>query len=136
MELMKQNPAYKRCIGISYGMTADQMLYDLCLRNLEGSSFVNFQNQICSFDTEEFYSLLRFCKEYHSIIPLEGRADESSYLDEYLTLMEEGAVLCTEYEIQNIILEEAAVYFSGDKSEQEAANVIQKRVQNYLDERK
>ena len=249
MELMKQNPDFKRCIGISYGMTADHILYALCLRNLEGSPFVDLQEKTCSFDTEEFYSLLRFCKEYeeapgdqesralayglegglvkfsqvragfsedfhcvgyptngangsvvtcyrcvavselaenreivddflkyllseecqvayttnwvrrdvmtdhvqehtgrsegpvfkindHSIVPLEGRADGSSYLDEYLILMEEGAVLSTEYEIQNIVLEEAASYFSGDKSEQEAANVIQRRVQNYLDEKK
>ena len=249
MELMKQNPDFKRCIGISYGMTADHILYALCLRNLEGSPFVDFQEKTCSFDTEEFYSLLRFCKEYeeapgnqesealayglegglvkfsraragfsedfhcvgyptngangsvvtcydcvvvselaenreivddflkyllseecqvaytvnwvrrdvmtdhvqehtgrsegpvfkindHSIVQLEGRADGSSYLDEYLILMEEGAVLSTEYEIQNIVLEEAASYFSGDKSEQEAANVIQRRVQNYLDEGK
>lgn len=45
-----------------------------------------------------------------TVIPLEGRADGSSCLDEYLTLMEEGAVLCAEYEIQNIILEEGAAY--------------------------
>ena len=249
IELMEQNPTVKRCINISSGLTANQMLYDLCLINLEGSSFLDFQRQTCNFETEEFFALLKFCKEYgeasgsqggevlayslegglkgfsqgrarfdegfhcvgyptdgtngsvvtcyrciavnqwtenmetiedfmrfllseesqaaytvnwvrrdvmtdhvrehtgisegpvfikddHTVISLEGRADGSSYLDEYLTLMEEGAVLCTEYEIQNIILEEAAAYFSGDKSEQEAADVIQKRVQNYLDERK
>ena len=36
--------------------------------------------------------------------------------------------------INNIISEEAATYFSGKKSAKEAAEVIQNRVQNYLDE--
>lgn len=262
IDLQKQTPAAKRCISISSSLTADQMLYDLCLHNLEGSSFIDLKQLACRFDTEDFRSLLAFCKEYgeipgsrnymtdserreevlsgealaysltggfvefsrgramfdgnfhcvglpttgkngsivscyscvavndrsenveiigdflqfllseecqvaytvnwvrrdvltdhvrehtgqtegpvfikddHSVIPLEGRADGSSYLEEYLNLMEEGAVSCTEYDILNIILEEAAAYFSGDKSEQETADVIQKRVQNYLDERK
>ena len=262
MELTQYSPTVERCISISSGLTADQMLYDLCIKNLESSGFIDFQQLTCSFASEEFCSLLSFCKEYgeapgsrtymtdsqrrdevlsgaalaysltggfiqfsreramfdnsfhcvgfpsngksgsivscyscvavnartenteiiqdflrfllseesqvaytvnwvrrdvmtnhvrehtvlsegpvfildnHSIIPLEGRADGSSYLEEYLNLMEEGAASCTKYEIMNIILEEAAAYFSDDKSVQETTDVIQKRVQNYMDERK
>lgn len=38
------------------------------------------------------------------------------------------------YEIVNIIKEEAGSYFSGQKSAEQAAEIIQNRVQNYLDE--
>lgn len=38
------------------------------------------------------------------------------------------------YEIINIIKEESAAYFSGQKSAEDAAEIIQNRVQNYLDE--
>ncbi|MCM1382554.1 MAG: extracellular solute-binding protein [Muribaculaceae bacterium] len=38
------------------------------------------------------------------------------------------------YEIINIIKEEAGSYFSGQKSAEQAAEIIQNRVQNYLDE--
>ena len=38
------------------------------------------------------------------------------------------------YEIINIIKEEAGAYFSGQKSAKEAAEIIQNRVQNYLNE--
>lgn len=262
MELTQKDPTVERCISIPYSLTADQMLYDLCVINLESSGFIDFQKLTCSFESEEFCSLLKFCKDYgeapgsrnnmtvseqrdevlsggalayylaggfiqfssqramfgedfhcvgfpangmngsivscyscvavndrtentdiiedfvqfllseesqvaytvnwvrrdvmtnhvrehtgrsegpvfildnRSIIPLEGRADGSSYLEEYLNLMEEGAASCTKYEIMNIILEEAMAYFSDDKSLQETTDVIQKRVQNYLDERK
>lgn len=261
-ELLKQTPTAKRCISISSSLTADQMLYSLCLQNLEGSNFIDLKQLTSRFDTEDFRSLLALCREYgempgsrnymtdserreevlggealaysltggfvgfsreramfddsfhcvglpangkngsivscyscvavndrsenveiiedflqfllsedcqvaytvnwvrkdvladhvrentgqsegpvfikndHSVIPLEGRADGSSYLEEYLNLMEDGAIICTEYDILNIILEEASAYFSDDKSVQETADVIQKRVQNYLDERK
>lgn len=260
IELMAKNPAATRCISISSSLTANQMLYDLCVKNLAASSFVDLQNHTSSFDTEKFCSLLEFCKEYgeaqgsgkymtdsekrdevldgraisyemsggliqfsrarsmfdesfhcvgfptngengsvvvcysciavnqytenldiikdfiqflmseesqaayttnwvrrdvlldhvrdgdgksngpvfqindRAVIPLEGRPDGTSYLDEYLILMEEGVTLNTEYEIQNFILEEAAAYFAGDKSVQETASVIQNRVQLYLDE--
>ena len=36
--------------------------------------------------------------------------------------------------IYNIITEESSAYFSGQKSAEEAAEIIQNRVQNYIDE--
>lgn len=69
-------------------------------------------------------------------IPLEGREDGSSYLDEYMELMDSGESLSVQYSIQNIILEEVMAYFAGDKSEYEVADIIQNRIQNYLNEQK
>ena len=37
-------------------------------------------------------------------------------------------------DVINIIIEEAGAYFSGQKSAKEVAEIIQNRVQNYLDE--
>ena len=39
-------------------------------------------------------------------------------------------------EIEMIMTEEAAAFFSGDKDAAEAAEIVQSRVQLYLDERK
>ncbi len=67
--------------------------------------------------------------------PLACREDGSSYLDEYIELMESGVPLSNEYDIQAIIREETAAYFEGSKTEQEVAEIIQSRVQIYLSER-
>ena len=46
-----------------------------------------------------------------------------------------GAVAGREnYSVTDIITEEAAAYFAGQKSAKEVAEIIQNRVQNYLDE--
>jgi len=42
----------------------------------------------------------------------------------------------TNEDIMNIVIEEAGAFFSGNKTAQETAEVIQRRVQLYLDERK
>lgn len=67
-------------------------------------------------------------------IPMPGRADGSSYLDEYMELMDGGEPISVQYVIQDIVIEEAEAYFVGDKTETEVAEVIQNRVQNYLNE--
>lgn len=69
-------------------------------------------------------------------IPLKGRPDGTSYVDEYISFMEEGLPLTNQYEIQNIIVEEVAAYFMGDKTEKEVAKIIQSRVQLYLEEQR
>ncbi len=75
-----------------------------------------------------------FQQNLFSVVPLPGRADGSSYLDEYMVLMDAGEPLSVQYAIQDIVIEEAAAYFMGDKTETEVAEVIQNRVQNYLNE--
>lgn len=69
-------------------------------------------------------------------VPLAGKPDGTSYLEEYITYMDSGVPLSIEYDIQDIILEETSSFFSGEKTEQEVADIIQNRVQIYLDERK
>lgn len=51
-------------------------------------------------------------------------------------LMDNGSLLSFQYDIQDIILEEADAYFAEDKTEQEVASIIQNRVKLYLDERR
>ena len=58
-------------------------------------------------------------------------------VNEYLALMEKAPLFFGEDELgelYNIISEEAEAYFAGDKTEQKTAEVIQRRVQLYLDE--
>ncbi len=69
------------------------------------------------------------------VIPLTGREDGTSYLPEYLELMEQCIPRKTEWNtVRSIVMEEAAAFFAGDKSAHEAAGIIQNRVQLYLDE--
>lgn len=70
-----------------------------------------------------------------SVIPLEGKTDGSSYLPEFL----EAAGSAVSYEaeldlIRNIVQEEADACFAGDRGVQETSQIIQSRVQIYLDE--
>lgn len=263
MELMESRPETQRFFNLYYSLTADQMLYDMLLWDIEDSEFVDLERGECSFDTEEFYSLLEFCGRYgedpgsrdyvwdgrellqevqegkalaHLVTggiidvsqdlamlgddyvcvgfpteggsgscvdcyqcvavnagtdnmdtvsdflqyllseesqkkygvagcvrrdvlascvkdgaaggspafvmgyqmstPLAGREDGSSFLKEYLELMDTGRPQSVEVDIQNIIREEAAAFFNGDKDVREVAGLIQNRVNMYLSERR
>ena len=68
--------------------------------------------------------------------PLAGREDGSSYLDEFIELMDSGVPILGQTYIQDIILEESSAYFTGEKTEYEVADIIQSRVYLYLQERK
>lgn len=70
-----------------------------------------------------------------AIIPLTGKPDGSSFLPEYLEIMEKGWPDFGESEIEKIIMEEAGAYFNGDKTAEETAKVIQSRVNLYLNEK-
>ncbi len=67
-------------------------------------------------------------------IELDGRADGTSYVDEYVALMDGGVPVSLEAEIMAILSEEIAPFFAGQKSEQEVAKVIQSRIQLMLSE--
>lgn len=76
-----------------------------------------------------------FWCDRRAVIPLEGRPDGSSFLPEYLEILEEGGWTPALADTLGVIIsEEAAAYFSGDKTAQEAAEVIQRRAQIYLNE--
>lgn len=262
----KENKNARRFESISYAVNAEQLLYDLCMQNVEDSAFLDLEKSECNFKTQEFYDLLRFCKEvaepegsvdhltaqdmaeevlegqsmtyaavggliqysgqravlgdgYHpvgypsekgnasiiscywgvavskwtkhpeivsdflqfmlseenqvkyatnwirkdvlrehvrehapgdpnlpgyspvvfvrengSVTPLAGREDGSSYVEEYIALMDQGVFQSTLYDVLNIVMEEAGAYFAGAKSEYEVADVIQNRVRLLLKE--
>jgi ABC-type glycerol-3-phosphate transport system substrate-binding protein len=67
-------------------------------------------------------------------INLAGRPDGSSFLPEYMEIMEKGVAYPSDGPIWRIVSEEAGAYFAGDKSAEEAAEIIQRRVWLYLNE--
>ena len=71
-----------------------------------------------------------------SHIPLGERPDGTSFADEYIELMDNGTPETIEYDIWNIVYEETAPFFEGQKTAQEVARIIQSRVQIYLEEKK
>lgn len=257
------NPSGERVEAIYFPVSSSQLLYDFLIQGTEYCEFVNLENNICDFTNENFYKLLRFCKEqcdknsrgtyysnaelmsdfamdriftyyvggglsvfstarkslgedahivgypmsdgvksfvhcyrgvalnclstnkevaadflmslvseenqvrysqnwvrkdvlaqhvkngekgvegletpyfelnHRTIVPLDGKKDGTSYLDEYMELMDEGKPLTVQTVIRDIILEEAEDYFAGIKSEKEVAKIVQSRVQLYLAE--
>lgn len=63
------------------------------------------------------------------------KPDGTSYMPEYLALMDNCAAWPNgDNPIQDIIWEEAGAFFSGNKDARSVANIIQSRVQLYLDE--
>lgn len=72
-----------------------------------------------------------------NFIELAGKPDGSSFLPEYLDILEKGTALPGwDADMGGIILEEAEAYFRGDKTADEAAEIIQKRIQLYLEEQR
>lgn len=67
---------------------------------------------------------------------LASKPDGSSFLPEYLEVLENAAPLPLWHEqIEGVVLEESRAYFNGDKTPKDVAAIIQNRVQLYLDER-
>lgn len=70
-----------------------------------------------------------------SVVVLEGKADGTSYLDEFMEMAGDSIPYRTELDIiRNIVQEEADACFAGDRNPEETAQIIQSRVQLYLDE--
>ena len=65
-------------------------------------------------------------------IPLKSKPDGTTFVGEYIELMDQARPASSQIKIQDIIFEEAGAYFAGDKSEKEVAKNIQGRVQIYL----
>ncbi len=69
--------------------------------------------------------------------PLTARPDGNSYVEEYIAFMDSCVLFPAEDElISSIVLEETAAYFSGDKDLDAVIDIIQNRIQIYLDENK
>lgn len=70
-----------------------------------------------------------------SIIELDGKEDGSSYVKEYIELAESCIPYKNEYEqIHSIIQEEVQAFFSGQKTAEQVAEIIQSRVTLFLEE--
>ena len=66
---------------------------------------------------------------------LAGKPDGSSYVEEYIDYMDHCILAPPEDRaIADIVFEEVSAYFSGDKDMDTVINIIQSRVQLYLDE--
>lgn len=73
-----------------------------------------------------------------SLKPLQNlKPDGTTYLEEFLDFLD-GCRAGSKWppQIEQILEEELAAYFKGDKSAQDAAGLVQNRVQLYLDERR
>lgn len=66
---------------------------------------------------------------------LASKPDGSSFLPEYLEILENAAPSPQFGQIAGIVLEESMAYFQGDKTAEDVAAIIQNRVQLFLDER-
>ena len=64
--------------------------------------------------------------------PIKCKPDGTTFVEEYVELMDQARPASSQIKIQDIIFEEAGAYFAGDKSEKEVAKNIQGRVQIYL----
>lgn len=69
------------------------------------------------------------------MVLLPGKKDKSSYLDEYVDFIRNAVPYPVHSdELFNIVMEEADSYFSSNKNLDEVAQIIQNKVQLYLDE--
>ena len=73
----------------------------------------------------------------HTWADLQPKPDGSTYLEEYLELLDSCAAPPSgAEEVETILSEEVDAFFTGDKDDETVAEIIQRRVQLYLDERK
>lgn len=88
-------------------------------------------------ESEEFgmYQYPVFQNKDREVIPLAGKTDGSSFLPEYLDILEKAAYMSSMVdELGMMILEEAGGFFNGDMSAEEVAGTIQSRAWIYLNE--
>lgn len=70
-----------------------------------------------------------------AVIPLDGKPDGSSFLPEYLEILEKADYMSNWVDdLGKIVIEEAGRFFSGDMPAEEVARTIQSRVWIYLNE--
>ena len=76
-----------------------------------------------------------FWNSNRSIVALGGKSDGSSFLPEYLEILEKAEPMSSWIDrLGMMVIEEAQAYFMGDKPAEEVAQVIQGRVWLYLNE--
>lgn len=138
---------YNGCVAVSTGAEHREIIDDFLNYLLDYETQRRYCTdwvrrdvlQDCVKEQVELYgekaSIPIFVMGEREVIPLTGREDGTSYLPEYLELMEQCIPRKTEWNtVRSIIMEEAAAFFAGDKSAHEVAGIIQNRVQLYLEE--
>lgn len=83
----------------------------------------------------EWDSQVQFSMGEGTFLILDSKPDGTSYVEEYIEFMDS----CTPFpvrdsDVASIVLEEVPAYFSGDKDMDTVIDIIQRRVQLYLDE--
>ncbi|MCR5249389.1 MAG: extracellular solute-binding protein [Lachnospiraceae bacterium] len=59
-----KEPDLERFMALNFAADSQQLLYNICLINMDDTPFVNFENGSCNFDCQEFKDLLEFCMEF------------------------------------------------------------------------
>ncbi|MDE5588830.1 MAG: ABC transporter substrate-binding protein [Acetatifactor sp.] len=111
----------QRSIGIST-VRRDVLTDNVMDVNTESEGFWMYQSPV--FQTND-----------RTIIPLDGKPDGSSFLPEYLEILEKADYMAPQIDdLGMMIIEEAGGFFSGDMSAEQVARTIQSRVWVYLNE--
>ena len=116
--------------------TAAFLEYLLSEEALEKTEFMTLtrpsaENSIYAYETSDGTTMV----SYKGGKDLPVREDGSSYLEEYLEFMDRLGSENSESPIREIISEETQPFWNGTKSAEEVAEIIDNRVQLYLDER-
>ncbi len=57
------DPDMERFLALQYDLSKRTLLYQLCLLNIEDTSFIDFDGGSCDFMNQEFGEILEFCKD-------------------------------------------------------------------------
>lgn len=131
-----------KCVAVSKMAQNYDIIEDFVLSLLSEKNQINYttnwiRKDVMQKRVKEHTDLSEnpvFLQDGYNYIELYGKADGSSFLEEYIELMESGNIDLNRGVIQNIIFEEASAYFADDRDLLETVEVIQNRVQLYLSE--
>ena len=57
------DPDMERFLALQYNLSKRTLLYQLCMVNIENTSFIDFDKGSCDFMNQEFGEILEFCKD-------------------------------------------------------------------------
>ena len=110
-----------------YGDELERLYPDNCLRRDV------LRNRV--IDASEWNPKAQFRQDEGVYLQLECKPDGTSYVEEYIAFMDSCVLMpAGDDTIASIVLEEIPAYFSEDKNMDKVIDIIQSRVQIYLDE--
>lgn len=132
--VVNANTKYKEEISKFFAQLLD---YDNQFKTSGGCVRMDVIRDSVAYDEwmDTYYMLRSSSEENPHYQPIALKPDGTAYLEEYLAFVEgcEPQPYWPE-QIHAIIVEELIPFYNGDKSAEEAADIIQRRVQLYLDE--